>query len=205
MREIFEHATNPALWLSFGKDSLLLLQFALEAGFIGPCYFFGDELSDFARQVISDHSLTVYSWPSADRYLIPDGEGLTQIDEYVIGKARVPLISSVVAGERCAHGEYRRFTRRFDYKHDITLTGYKKSDVSGVIGMTFPRELDIGVTRIINPLYDLTDEEVIAQLGFTPPDNSPVEYCDKCLATIQSSDWDREAALAGFRQRFGFH
>ena len=67
VREALERAKNPALWLSFGKDSLFLLRLALDAGFNGPCYHFGDELNALAKQTILDHVLTVFSWPCTDR------------------------------------------------------------------------------------------------------------------------------------------
>lgn len=204
MKEILESAKSPAIWLSFGKDSLLVLKLALAAGFDGPCYHFGGELSKFAKQVILEHDLTVYSWGCGDRYLIPDGEGLAQVEEFVIGSAIVPFVSPVVEGECCDHGEYKPFTRIFDYRHDITLTGYRKSDWLDAVGVTFPREMDLGITRIVNPVYDLTDEQVVEQLGFKPPEENQVEYCRSCLQAIKSSGWDRNAALVNFRRRFNF-
>lgn len=205
VRKILENAEHPTVWLSFGKDSLLVLRMALEAGFDGPCYFFGDQLSDLAQQTILEHDLTVYSWPASDRYLIPDGDSLAQVDEYQIGVKRIPFISPVVTGEHCDHGEYQRFSRSFAYPHDVTLTGYKRSDWNEAVGVTFPQEINIGVTRLVHPLYDWTDGQVIEALGFTPPEENTVEYCNECLAMIESSDWDRDAALVNFRRRFNFH
>lgn len=198
-------AKNPAIFCSFGKDSLLVLRLALEAGFSGPIYHLGTELSAFAQQEILDRDLTVFAWPPADRYLVPDGEGLAQVDEFVVGSVRLPTISPVTRGEKCDHGEYPRFTRPFNFPHDMALTGYKKADRNSVIGTVFAREVNIGPTRLVNLLYDWTDEQVIDALGFTPPEENAVEYCNECLAIIHSSGWDRDAALASFRRRFNFH
>lgn len=204
MREVLDKAVSPALWLSFGADSLLLLRLVKEAGFSGTIYHFG-KMSDFAKQTVVEQDLTVYSWPATNRYVVPDGDTLSQVDEYLIGRTLVPFLSPVVKGDDCTHGNYTPFLRAFNYSHDITLTGYRKSDFSPAVGITFPRELDLGFTRIVNPLYDWTDEQVIEALGFTPPDENAVEYCEECLTFIASSNWDRDAALARFRSRFNFN
>lgn len=202
--EILARAKSPAILASFGKDSLLLVKLAVQTGFKGPIYHLGVELSELAKQAIIEHDLTVYAWPSANRYLIPDGEKLVQVDEFILGRVLIPTISPVVEGDRCDHGNYLRFTRPFKYPHDITLMGYKRGESNGAVGVTFPRELDIGVTRLVNPLYDWTDKQVIDALSFTPPDDNSVEYCNECLAIINSSNWDRDAALVNFRRRFNF-
>lgn len=200
MREL-DNATNLAIFCSFGKDSLLVLRMALQVGFSGPCYYFGERLSNLAQQVIIDNDLMVYSWPATNRYVVPDGEGWAQVDEYLIGERLLPFLTPITRGDKCQHMQFtRRHTRPFHYPHDVTLTGYKQSDQ--VLGMTLPREFDLGVTRIVNPLYEWTDDEVIEALGFKPPDET-IEYCDECFAVIEQMD--REASLATFRQRFNLN
>jgi hypothetical protein len=203
MRKLLARARNPALWLSFGKDSLLVLKLALDAGFTGPCYYFGDELSDFAQQVIINHALTVYSWPATNRYLVPSGDKWAQVDEFLVGNALVPALSPVVQGDDCTHLQFHnRFTKQIHYPHDVTLTGYKRSDINEAVGVNFPREINLGFTRLVHPLYDWSDDEVLTRLGYTPPEENSVAYCDRCLAAIESLD--RDAALASFRRRFHF-
>lgn len=202
MREILERAKNPAIFCSFGKDSLLVLKMARDTGFTGPCYYFGERLNPLAQKTIIDHSLTVYSWPATNRYIVPDGDEWAQVDEYLIGGTLLPLISPIVRGNKCGHMRFtEQFTRAFLYPHDVTLTGYKASDQ--VLGLTFPREVDLGVTRIVNPLYDWSDKDVIDALGFTPPDTSAIEYCEDCLRVLETMD--KDAALARFRSRFNFN
>lgn len=201
--EALLNARNPAIWLSFGKDSLLVLKLALEQRFTGPCYYFGEKLSNFAQQAIIDHSLTVYSWPATNRYVVPDGQEWAQVDEYLVGGQLIPMLSPVTRGENCDHMQFtRRFTKTLKYSHDITLTGYKYADENEAIGVKFPREFDLGFTRIVNPLYDWSDERVINALGFTPPEGA-IEYCNKCLTQLETID--RDAALASFRGRFNFY
>ena len=199
MKEL-QHAKNPAIFCSFGKDSLLVLRMALDAGFTGLCYYFGDTLNALAQQMVIDNDLTVYSWPATNRYVVPDCEGWAQVDEYLLGDQLLPILSPITRGQNCEHMNFtRRFTRTFSYPHDVTLTGYKRSDENAAIGISFPREFQLGTTRIVNPLYDWSDDQVIGALGFTPEEES-VEYCNECLGTLQHMD--RDAALAGFRSRF---
>jgi hypothetical protein len=207
LRETLGAATNPALWCSFGKDSLLLLRLAKDAGFHGPIYYFADELTGLAERYVVEDDITVYSWPPADRYLVPNGSELAQIDEYVVGQKVVPLVSPVRLGSRCTHGEFERYRRPSAYLHDITLTGYKRDETCPAVGVTFPAVLDIGVTKLVSPLYDWTDQQVYdacRYLGIQYEESNSVEYCDNCLNIINQSDWDRAASLAAFRQRFGF-
>lgn len=206
IQEALARATNPALFLSFGKDSLLLLKLLRDAGFNGPSYYFG-ELSKLAEMKIINDNLTVYSWPPADRYFAPNGTGLAQIDEYVVGNTLLPVVSPIVEGGNCTHGVYEKYTRPFKFPHDVTFTGYKKGETCDAVGVVFPKQIDIGVTTLLSPLFDWTDGKVIRackKFGIEYEDSNTVEYCHDCLEAIKTSDWDRQAALDNFRDRFQF-
>ena len=209
IRNILAEAKAPALFCSFGKDSLLLLHLAREAGFTGAIYYFGEELTETGKKMVIEDDLTVFSWPASDRYLIPNGNELALVDEYLVGTTLVPSISRVVKGNDCSHGEFQQFLKPFHYPHDITLTGYKQGETCEAIGISFDREIDIGTTKLVAPLFDWTDDDVFAALETLgiepPPSDNEVEFCDECLNLISISDWDRDAALAGFRSRFNFN
>lgn len=197
-------AANPALLCSFGKDSLLLLQLALDSGFTGPVYYLGEYLPKHAEQVVVNRSLTVYSWPATNRYVVPNGDGLAQVDEYLLGETLLPLVSPVVKGDDCTHGQWSRFTRPFHWQHDVTLTGYKRGETCTAVGRDFPAEVNIGITRLVSPLFEFSDSDVVAALGHEPPDDNAVEYCAECLRFI-NDNLNRNAALANFRRRFNFN
>ena len=203
LNQVLAQATNPAVLCSFGKDSLLLLQLALNGGFSGPVYYFGERLPEHAEQMIID-GLTVYSWPATNRYVVPNGEGLAQVDEYLLGEALIPLVSPITEGGDCDHGEWQRYLSPFKWPHDVTLTGYKHGETCAAVGMDFPAEINLGLTRLVNPLYEFSDSEVREALGRDVPDDNAVEYCAECLTYIDNN-LDRDAALAGFRHRFSFN
>src|ERR1043165_1863071 len=101
--DLFATARNPALLCSFGSDSTLLLHFARQVRRDVPVYYFGDDLPEFAQQLVIDDDLTVFSYAPADRYLVPRSKGLALIDEYDINGQRVPMVSKVkVSREPCA-------------------------------------------------------------------------------------------------------
>lgn len=186
----------------------MLLRLVQDAGFKGAIYHFGDTLSALAESIIIKDELTVYSWPPANRYPVPNGDGIAMVDEYLLGDRLVPVVSPVVEGEGCLHKYTQRYVRPFYYPHDITLIGYKKGETSEAVGISFPATQDIGVTTLVSPLFEWTDNDVYAaceNLGMVFEDENDVELCNACLDAIINSDWDRQAALSNFRARFQFN
>lgn len=201
-------AQRPAVFVSFGKDSLLLLHLVRKINPDIPVYYFSDELSSFAADVIQEQNLTVMSYPPADRYLVPNGEGLALIDEYSIGNERVPVVSPIVAGENCKHGVPELRMPYFPFAHDVVFWGMKQGETCEAVGTTFEREIQLGHSKFIAPLYEMTDRDVYEALETLeidyPEKEDEMELCNVCLDAIINSDWDQEAALAGFRQKFQF-
>lgn len=205
IKEVLASAKNPALMLSFGKDSVLLLKYAQDAGFNGTIYHWGNELSDFAEDFILSNDLTVFSYAPVDRYLLPSGDGLALIDEYALNNHRVPTVRDVVKGDKCDHGVLKQTTSAFRFPHSVTLWGYRAVDDVPVIGMTLAKEIEVGGTKFIAPLYEMSDAQVYAELdelGLSYEEDNSVEFCDHCLDVINNSNWDREESLTSFRQRF---
>lgn len=202
-------AQRPALFLSFGKDSLLLLHLVRAVRPDIAIYYFGDDLSSFAEQFIMDNDLTVMNYAPVDRYLVPNGDELALIDEYALNDTRIPLVTPIVKGNDCQHGLPEKRTPAFSYGHDLTLWGYKRGESCDAVGVDFPKEMNIGGSKFIAPLYEMTDADVfeaLETLGIDyEPEKNEIEFCDECINAVISSDWDRDAALAGFQSRFGFN
>jgi len=208
LSHLLSSARNPALLCSFGSDSTLLLYFARQARRDIPVYYFGDDLPEFAQHLIINDGLTVFSYAPADRYLVPRGEGLVLIDEYDINGQRVPMVSKVKVGLRCTVESSQQRTPSFYFPHDLVLWGYKLSDHVELIDTIFEREIQIGYTRFVAPLYDLSTDQVLNALdalGLDYVTDDDARICDECLNAIINSDWDRDAALAGFRGRFNYN
>jgi len=209
LQSVLDNAKSPALFLSFGKDSLLLYHLAKEVRRDLTLYTFGDTLSSFAEQFIMDNDLMVIRYAPADRYLVPNGDGLALVDEFALNDIRVPLVHPIVRGADCAHGVSTKRTPQFRFPHDVVLYGYKSGETCDAIGTTFPKEMMIGGSKFVAPLYELTDFDVyeaLETLGVDPPmPDNELEFCDECLNAVIASDWDKNAALAGFRSRFQFN
>jgi|SRR6185369_4328487 len=206
--ETLQRAKSPCVLSSFGKDSALLLHLVREQQRDVPVYFFGDELPELAEHLIVESDLTVLSCAPADRSLVPNGEGLAVVDEYVLGNARLPMLSEVVKGDNCQHGLSSARTPNLLFPHDVVLWGYKQNETMDAVGKTFEKEINLGPFTLVAPLYEMTDADVydaLERLEIAYANESDeVEFCDECLNAIISSDWDKQAALAGFRSRYGF-
>lgn len=208
VREALVKAKNPALLCSFGKDSLLLLRLLRDEGFNGAIYYLGEELSELAKAVIVRDGLTVYSWPPINRYVVPEGEEFMQVDEFLLGNVALPVLTPIKEGDDCAHGRFQRYAKPFHFPHDVTFTGYKQGETFEAVGMDFPMEFDIHITRFISPLFEFSDEQVfeaLDHLGITYERDNAVEFCNECMNAIINDQWDRQATLTAFRSRFSFN
>lgn len=172
-----------------------------------PVVWFRDRITPYAEKVIKDLNLTVYSYPPADQYLLPNGKDYTLVSEYSVGKARLPLLTDIVEGE----GELKLSPHRmetFQYPWGITLFGMKRCDSHPIIGRPLDRVMELGPTKLVAPLYDLTDEqifEMLDELGIDPPDeDGDMHVCRSTLDEIESIHWDRQLSLRSFREKFGF-
>lgn len=188
IKEMFGKARNPALWLSFGKDSLLLLHLVRELGYHPTLIWYRDWIPPQAARVIKEWDLTVFSYAPACRYKV----GESVVSEYSVGPARFPVIADVSAD---GHSVGQMVTPYFHYDYDYTLFGYKAADTHPLITTTFAREIQLGPTRVIAPLYDMTDDDVLDAIATRAipyePYNDDVLDCD--LPVV---------ALPDFRQRF---
>lgn len=198
--ETLATAKFPAVFTSFGKDSLLLMAYAPNA----TLYHFGP-LSEFAQHYIMDNDLTVFSYAPADRYLVETENGkLAMIDEYAVNGLRIPTITDVVEGGNCRHGVPTNRTMSFRFPHDVALWGYKASDFIPAIVLQLEKETVLGDCRYIAPLYEMTDVDVYEALETLeialPPIDDGVEFCSDCLDSLDRASCRHN--LEYFRQRF---
>jgi hypothetical protein len=157
IRAKLEAAQNPALFLSFGKDSLVLLHLVREAGGDPRLFWFGNKLPSHAHRIINDWNLTVFSYAPAVRYRVED----TLISEYSVGDGRFPVARDIsVDGEKVP----ATTTPFFAYDADVTFWGYKVSDRHPLVTATLEPEIQLGPTRMVAPLYHFTDEEVLRMI-----------------------------------------
>lgn len=222
MREILEQAKTPIVLCSFGKDSLLLLAMAREIiQDIPVLWFHRDRRDAFAEQIIADWNLTVFDYAPADVSIVPNGDGFSLISDYAFGNGAVlPVLEDIELGEQCCGLLDKQRLINFGFGWDLTLCGWRTSDHHPVYGANQPWIPEDGApwgnTWLMAPIRDMSDAEVYAALDRRgiprPPEDSGINLCTRCLkgATfcpvekmeIPKFDWQPQASLAAFRQRF---
>lgn len=189
IEQVFAKAKNPALLCSFGKDSLVLLKTVLDMGHKPTILWFRDHLNLFAEKIIREWDLTILSYAPTVRYQVDS----TVVSEYAVGGARLPLLQDI-----SEHGKPVgcSTTPQFNYPFDYSLFGYRKTDCHPLVSTTFESEFELGPTKMVAPLYDLSDEDV-----FNLIDELKIPYekiCDDALPN-DLPVVPRET----FQQRFG--
>lgn len=225
-------ATKPVLLCSFGKESVLLLWLLREQCPTMPVIFWHHDMIseqwEFAQRLVKKWDLTVFNWPPADRYLVSRGEGVSMINEYMLGGYRFPTISDFERSDRCVLDSNPKRKLEMTYGFDLTFIGTKATDSHYIVGSNpLPQDMQFGSTRLVAPLRDMTDAQVwdaITELGvpydeLRYPDStdardpSAKHFCTRCLEgpTICPKtgeklefEWDKTASLEAFRNRFGF-
>ena len=206
-RESLTKARNPALLCSFGKESMLLLESAREVRPDITVLWFGDRLSKFAESMIKENDLCVYSYAPADRYLVPNGDGYSLIDEYSFGKTFVPTVSDLVESEKCEIEQLSTVrTPLFNYQFDLTLWGARSADTHPLIGSLPTGRFRLGNTVMEAPLWNWSTDEVYDALAERripfEADTNRIEVCSGCLKQIKRTVGKK--SLKAFEQRFGF-
>lgn len=237
IKEVLDRAECPALLCSFGKDSMLLLSLIREVKQI-PLIWFRSGLSSeqerFAKQIIRDWDLIVWSWEPSDVYVLPNDKGFTLVREQAFGVHRLPLLTDIEPGSKCVFSFPAVRTRSLFPHFDYIFAGWRDSDPDGegcywITGPTpFPEDgYSLGKAKVYAPLRHLKDSEVwqaIRELNVpvadryqgeidTKPDS--FSFCTNCLSSetlcpetgemIPKVDWNPQASLDAFRQRFAFN
>lgn len=192
---------------SGGKESLLLLDVVRQIRPETTIIHFYDRLHPEVEEVIKGWDLELLSWRPAASYLVPWHSDVALVSEYSFGHGRLSVWRDVVDGEECQLEKLRTDrTEFFAYPYDLTLWGYRSEDqLHPVMPTSFPREFQLGPTRMVAPLYDLKTEDVleaIQRLPFSPVTDDSIRMCAKCKEGL--SDWDRETSLATYAKRFGY-
>ena len=195
--EIINAAQAPALLCSWGKDSSLLLYYARRVKPDIAVYFFGDTLPTLAAEMVVNESLAVWSFAPRWSYVKQN----TLVDEYSFNDFPVHMLSEIATTADCRHGHLELSAAEFSFPHDVILWGYRRTDSHPLLpGVKFDREIHLGHTRFVAPLYDLTTDQVLNALdalGLEYAEDEPVEICDDCMKALTSN----ATTLAGFQER----
>lgn len=235
IKDVLAKAKSPAVLMSFGKDSMLLLQLVREVAPETPCIWFHQgqtgEQDRFAKRIILEWDLEVWSWLASDVYLIPSSEGLTLIREQSFGHNRFPVLMDVEDGQGCVFDFPKERTPVLYPHFDALFIGYKDSDYHSVLGSGFcPADgWELGRAKVYAPLRAMRDGEVwdaIRELSVPydeerydnhASDPDSLHACTRCLQAgegevwcpkeekdIPRVAWQPEEGLRAFQERFGF-
>lgn len=233
IREALEGAECPAVLCSFGKDSMLLLHLVREVlGYFPVVIWFHTGLSSkkFARRMIVELDLHVWSWQPADVYVLPKAEGLSLIREQAFGDERFPVLADIEDGTECI-GDFPQARTPALYPHfDRLFIGYKDTDSHWTLGGTgfCPEDgWTLGKAQVYAPIRYMDDNEVweaIKVLGVPTDeerylqngqDPDTISCCHACLKEgtedvfcpkegkmIERVSWQPRERLVDFRRRF---
>lgn len=234
MIEYLKRAKNPAVLFSGGADSLLVLHIVRQYKDVPVITFrhnFTDKQWSAVDRVIKEWNLEVWSVPPRLSYIVPNGEGLARVDEYMLGKTTLPVLQEFTHAEKCGLQLDNKTLDLALTDWDVIFTGGKKTDGNAAMGHPFNApviECD-GVT-LVQPLFNWTPAEVLAKVrelglpyakewydgGNDEFETGMLHACSRCLTdaervfcplentVIPTVKWDRAGMLDSFRNKFGF-
>ena len=201
IHSLVQEAHNPALFCSFGKDSLLILALAREIRPDMGIIWLRESLTTgqraFAEQYIVANDLKVLNFAPVTRQMIATANGMSLLNGYSLNGDLVNSIHDCLpSSERCildlclpAKG------LPVTLPYDVLLTGQKASD-----GHELARYGDeIGGIPVKKPLWKCSDTEVrqmLLELGISVPggeeaDPSNIIACTNCLIDASLPCWKR--------------
>jgi hypothetical protein len=234
IKDALAAAEHPAVLCSFGKDSMLLLRLVHELRPDVPVIWFRSGLTSkqqrFAKRMIVELDLHVWSWQPSDVYVLPNGEGFSLIREQAFGLHRLPNVLDIEDGGVCIADVITQRTPELFPHFDCLFIGYKDSDSHEVLGGSgfCPEDgWELARAKTYAPLRHLSDArvwEAIKGLGVSfdeerylhgGQDPDTIQACTRCLhgqsafcpkegKVIAPVEWDAQASLTAFKQRFGF-
>lgn len=202
-------SNSPAVFSSFGKDSMLLLWLVRQWKPTTPVLWFRTGHDErFGRRVIREWNLTAFRWPPADIYLLTDAGRRTLVHEYGIGEHRLPVLIDLDGDGPCVADQFPTRTPTLYLPFDTLLVGWKDTDEHWVKGDAPLAEdgLTLGRARLVAPLRHMTDAAVHAaiidhNIPYEPvADELPM--CTHCVDTRPVEEFRSRFDLKEIRNGF---
>jgi len=198
VRALMSESAHPAMLCSFGKDSMLLLSILRKVRKDFPLIWLrtdrNSQQMEFAKRIINDWDLHVFSFPPADVYAVPG----SMIYEYAFGAQRFPVVVDIEKGTKCSLNLDSLRLPRVSHIWDVLFIGVKDSDYHPLLGYGkefFPANgYQLGNAKVYAPLREMTDDQVwqsIRELnvpvdeqryaGDDSRDDGTLGLCTKCF------------------------
>jgi 3'-phosphoadenosine 5'-phosphosulfate sulfotransferase (PAPS reductase)/FAD synthetase len=160
--KIVEEAKDPILSLSFGKDSLLLLDTLQSIGKKLPVlvfpHFWSKHQLQFVKTVMSDYKLQAFFYRASKLNF----DGQTIHAYYNLGNTEIPVLYDVIHSDKvCGLDIGNKAVKGVVpvFLWDRVIVGTKKSDTHQAVNFFDFSTLD----NISTPLWNWTDNEVLDQ------------------------------------------
>lgn len=226
--ELFSDGTS-ALYLSGGRDSLLLLHLLLEAqkpfGIVSFTNSFTREQKKHIDKIIYEQNLLVFSYPPTNAYLIGKDKKVTMVEEYLFldGSVKPFLRDCLDTPSKCVYEtEFGSFIDTAPAGFKLNIFGTRKTDKHWATGKVGKEKLvKNGKFVYYNPLWDWTRKDVAEGLRFLKVDfpkteTGDVPLCLKCLTAtaevecpktgqkIAPFDWNGKKNLELFQEKYSY-
>lgn len=192
-------AKNPVLLWSGGLDSTLLLAMLMEQGIKVDILQLGrNDWTKGQKQrtdtLIKELGLKVFSYAPSKVSFIGDGQDISAVFEYAVGGSTVPLVRDLIAGTKCIADLEGQRLHRSPINWDLYIVGSRKDDKHYATSVTKP-EWTVGDAKFIAPLFNMTRDEVKAELRARGLDDSEaseendegnIQLCDLCLRAVET-------------------
>lgn len=166
IRELLEVARRPAVALSGGRDSMVVLDMVRKYQPDIEVLVFKTDFAPhqwaIVDNLIREWDLTVFSPPPRASYLVPNGDELARVDEYEIGAATLPVLRDFVHDDsRCALEMERKFLPASPLDFDLIFVGTRKGDRSEATGQPLRESVSkINGLTLAAPLFFWSDATV---------------------------------------------
>lgn len=194
-------AKSPAVFISGGIDSMLVLAMVRETVPDIPIYCFNQNFTHEQQNILANliklWDLEVRSFPPSNAYIIPNGKNLAQVSEYNLNGVVIPVLRDFIDGPKCSLTLDKTRLESYPFEHDVVLLGTRKEDTSFATGQPFHSpEITLGGIKFICPIFTWTRKEVTAEAKkrelpysaefYTAGDETfdtgnLAGYCTKCL------------------------
>lgn len=176
LKRFLHRLDRPALWLSGGKDSRLLLEIMIAERIRFTVLRFDDAWSREQRAVVDEltatHNLRVYSYPPSWSLMVGDGEqNLTLISGYAVsnGGETSAVFRDIVDGQRCSFDVNLDFWKPQNPPVQFAghVVGTKRGETHWALGgYEFLRQKywQVGEVEFFAPLFSWSDADVILAL-----------------------------------------
>ena len=192
--------SNPIVYSSFGKDSMVLLDLIGKTGFKYPIIFHREPFCpakyQFANQTIERNEYSVYDYPPSTCSMVKKDGYMEIVNWHKVGTKYISLPTGINANDKgkriCGLNDILKKPKcDYNFPWDICFVGRKSSDVDPIIGpMTLEYDIKVnpGSADYVYPLRHFTDSDIW-------------EYTERFSIPYQEDRYDKDNGYCEFADK----